>query len=251
MPDISIITPTFNAEETIGDCLDSIKGQKETFIEHIVVDGASEDRTVDIVRGSGQVSHFISEPDNGIYHAINKGLCLANGEIIGILNADDFYAHKEVLANVLGIFDDSSIDACYGDLQYVDDENTDKVVRHWNSGKYEGPKQFYWGWMPPHPTFFVRKSTYEKFGLFNLELGSAADYELMLRFMVKHKIKVVYLPEVLVKMRLGGASNESLKNRLNANQMDRKAWQVNGLKPYPWTLWMKPLRKVPQWFVKK
>ena len=248
MPDISIITPTYNAEATIGDCLVSINGQKNTFIEHIVIDGGSEDRTGDILKASGHFTHFVSEPDNGIYDAMNKGLYLATGEIVGILNADDFYAHEKVLANVLKVFEDSSVNACYGDLQYIDYDNTDKVVRHWRSGEYTSPKQFYWGWMPPHPTFFVRKRVYEKYGLFNLELGSAADYELMLRFAVRHKIKVAYLPEVLVQMRVGGASNKSLKNRLTANQMDRKAWRVNGLMPYPWTLWLKPLRKVPQWF---
>ena len=124
-----------------------------------------------------------------------------------------------------------------------------RIVRYWKSGDYN-PQKFYHGWMPPHPTFFVRRAIYEKYGLFNLELSSAADYELMLRFLLKHKITTTYIPEVLVKMRTGGMSNASLKNRFRANRMDRKAWEVNGLKPYPWTLWMKPLRKVGQFFSK-
>ena len=111
--------------------------------------------------------------------------------------------------------------------------------------------KFYWGWMPPHPTFFVRRSVYERYGFFNLELGSAADYEIMLRFLLKHQVKVTYIPEVLVHMRTGGVSNMSLRNRLKANQMDRMAWKVNGLRPYPWTLWGKPVRKLKQWIVKK
>jgi glycosyltransferase len=122
-----------------------------------------------------------------------------------------------------------------------------KIVRYWQSGPYN-PKKFYHGWMPPHPTFFVRRSVYEKYGLFNIDLGTAADYELMLRFLLKHRTRCTYIPEVLVCMRVGGASNRSLAARLKANRMDRKAWEVNGLRPYPWTIAMKPLRKIPQWW---
>jgi glycosyltransferase len=131
----------------------------------------------------------------------------------------------------------------------VDSANTEKVVRVWRSGGF-APGKFYWGWMPPHPTFFVRRSVYQRLGGFNLDLGSAADYELMLRFLVRHRLKTAYIPEVLVKMRTGGISNRSLLNRLKANRMDRRAWEVNGLRPYPWTLPLKPLRKIGQWLVK-
>ena len=156
-----------------------------------------------------------------------------------------------VLERVAGVFENPSIEACYGDLVYVKALTRDskQVLRYWKSGPFH-PDKFKWGWMPPHPTFFVRRSVYEKYGLFNLDLGSAADYELMLRFLFKHRIKVAYIPEVLVCMRAGGVSNASVKNRVNANLMDRKAWEVNGLKPYPWTLFLKPLRKLPQWFMK-
>ena len=181
--------------------------------------GGSTDRTVDIVRRSGQVARLISEPDNGIYDAMNKGIGLATGDIIGILNADDFYTGEQVLANVVRAFQEDNTAACYGDLQYVDYTDTDKVVRHWHSGIFAGPRQFYWGWMPPHPTFFVRRDVYEKYGVFNLELGSAADYEIMLRFLVKHQVTAAYIPEVLVKMRTGGVSNASVNNRLAANRM--------------------------------
>jgi glycosyltransferase len=198
---------------------------------------------------------------------MNKGIRLSTGDVIGILNADDFYADERVLEKVADVFANQSVDACYGDLVYVKEQGSrikDRgsrcssqishlgaqdyhVVRYWKSQSFH-PDKFYWGWMPPHPTFFVRRSVYEKYGLFNLNHGSAADYEIMLRFLLKHRIKVAYIPEVLVKMRVGGVSNASLENRLKANQMDRKAWEVNGLKPYPWTLWMKPLRKIPQWW---
>lgn len=192
---------------------------------------------------------IVSEPDQGIYDAMNKGVRMAQGDIVGILNSDDYYASPAVLAKVVEVFNNPAIEACYGDLIYVDAADTGRTVRYWRSGGY-APNKFYWGWMPPHPTFFVRRSVYQRFGLFNLDLGSAADYELMLRFLVRHRIKTAYIPEVLVKMRTGGTSNVSWRNRLEANRMDRRAWAVNELKPYPWTLWLKPLRKVSQWVVK-
>lgn len=246
---LSIITATYNASETLPDCLECIAKQRIN-VEHILIDGASSDATIKIIDDHReQLAHVVSEPDEGIYDAMNKGLKLASGGVIGILNADDFYPSDDTLVKVLDIFDDPDIEACFGDLVYVDDRNTDKVIRFWRSGHFN-VKKFYWGWMPPHPTFFVRRSVYERYGLFNLELGSAADYEIMLRFLLKHQVKVAYIPEVLVHMRTGGVSNMSLRNRLKANQMDRKAWEVNKLKPYPWTLIAKPLRKLKQWVVK-
>ncbi len=270
MKSISIITATYNAAETIRDCLECVRDQSVE-VEHVLIDGKSEDTTLDIVEEyRDDLAEVISEPDKGIYDAMNKGLRLVNGEIIGILNADDFYPAEDTLAQVVKVFDNPQIGACYGDLLYVcqktegrrqrtaaqvgaDDYGPKvdnfKVIRNWKSGAYD-PQKFYWGWMPPHPTFFVRRTVYEKYGLFNLELGSAADYEIMLRFLVRRGVKAAYIPRVLVKMRTGGVSNASVKNRLAANRMDRKAWSVNGLKPYPWTLWAKPIRKIGQWFVK-
>ncbi len=202
-----------------------------------------------MARRHPHLSQMVSETDLGIYDAMNKGVDRSEGDIIGILNADDFYASPDVLAKVAAVFQDSAIDACYGDLVYVDNTDVGKVVRYWRAGNFS-LRKFYWGWMPPHPTFFVRRSVYERFGLFNLDLGSAADYEIMLRFLVTKGIKPAYIPEVLVNMRIGGISNVSWRNRLAANRMDRKAWVVNGLKPYPWTLWLKPLRKIGQWIVR-
>ena len=211
---------------------------------------------------------LISEPDNGIYDAMNKGIALATGDIIGMLNADDFYADSRVLARVAAVFEDPAVMGCYGDLVYVKERETLNVNgeksnpspftihpspftlhRYWKAGSFDHTR-FVWGWMPPHPTFFVRRSVYERYGTFRLDMGSAADYELMLRFLLKERIRAAYIPSVLVAMRTGGASNASLKSRLRANRMDRRAWKVNGLTPLPWTILCKPLRKLSQWFVK-
>jgi glycosyltransferase len=246
---VSIITATFNAETTLSDCVESVSEQSVD-VEHIIIDGASTDGTLKIVEHyRDSLAKVISEPDKGIYDAMNKGLKLATGDVIGILNADDFYASSDVLKKVANAFSDPDVDACYGDLVYVDSKDTNKVTRYWHSGNFN-PRKFYWGWMPPHPTFFVRRSVYEKHGLFNLNLGSAADYESMLRLLLKHQLKAVYIPEVLVHMRTGGESNVSLSNRLKANRNDRRAWDVNDLEPYLWTILFKPLRKVGQWFFK-
>ncbi len=257
---ISIITATYNGAATIADCLASVNAQSVP-LAHIIIDGASSDTTLDIVRTISPNALIVSEPDHGIYDAMNKGLKLATGEVIGILNSDDFYPAPDTLAKVAAVFANPEIEACYGDLLYVTEKagakegggravNTFETVRYWRSGTFT-PEKFSWGWMAPHPTFFVRRSVYERFGCFNLELGSAADYEIMIRFLVKHRIRTAYIPEVLVKMRTGGVSNASINNRIQANRMDRKAWQVNGLKPYPWTIWLKPLRKIPQWFLRE
>lgn len=247
---ISIVTVSWNAGSVIEDCLASVQKQGAE-VEHILIDGASTDETLAIVEQQRpSLARVVSEPDEGIYHAMNKGLQLASGEVVGILNADDFYPSTDVLEKVADVFSDPNIEACYGDLRYVDFQNTHKTVRYWRSGDYNR-NAFYHGWMPPHPTFFVRRSVYEQYGMFNLKMGSAADYEIMLRFLLKYKLKAAYIPEVLVHMRTGGVSNSRLSNRLRANRMDRKAWEVNGLKPYPWTLYMKPLRKMGQWVVKR
>jgi len=246
MTRISIITVTYNASDHLRDCLDSVREQ-DIDVEHILIDGASTDATLNILDAyKDRLAHVISEKDEGMYDALNKGIGLATGDVIGILNADDFYFSKDTLSRVADAFSDEHVDAVYGDLVYVDRNNTEKVVRAWRSGEYR-PRKFYQGWMPPHPTFFVRHRMYQQYGLFNPELGTAADYELMLRMLLKHNIQAAYIPEVLVKMRSGGVSNQSLKNRLKANLMDRKAWTVNDLSPYLWTLWMKPIRKLGQW----
>lgn len=246
---ISIITATYNSAATVRDTLECIAQQDYSLVEHIIVDGLSKDNTLSIVSEFPHVKKVVSEKDKGIYDAMNKGVGLATGDVIGILNSDDFYCHPQVLTNVMKAFADPSIDAVYGDLHYVHQQDTQKIVRKWKAGRFSS-NSFYYGWMPPHPAFFVRKRVYEKAGLFNISLRSAADYELMLRVLVKHKMKAAYLPEVLVKMRAGGMSNATLQNRLRANKEDRKAWELNQLKPYFFTIWLKPVRKIFQFIIR-
>ncbi|MDR3088516.1 MAG: glycosyltransferase [Desulfobulbaceae bacterium] len=249
MTQISIITASRNAENTIGDCLKSVARQTKS-CEHLLIDGASTDGTVSVLEQyHGHAILWHSESDKGVYDAMNKGIFLAKGQIIGLLNADDRYASDDILATVAATFADPGVDACYGDLCYVAADNPEKIVRYWRAGSYS-PQSFYWGWMPPHPTFFVRRELYERYGGFNLALGSAADYELMLRFLLKWRRKAVYIPKILVNMRLGGLSNRTLANRLRANRNDRLAWKINDLRPFPWTLLAKPLRKIGQWWRK-
>ncbi|HZF62996.1 MAG TPA: glycosyltransferase family 2 protein [Chitinophagaceae bacterium] len=249
-PKISIITVTYNSSATIADTLKSVRSQTYPNIEHIVVDGYSTDNTLAIVKSFPHVSKCISEKDAGIYDAMNKGLKLATGDIIGILNSDDMYADEDVLMKVAEEFSSGDVDTLYGDLHYVHPHNTDKVVRVWKSGNF-AKSSFHYGWMPPHPTFFVRKEVYDTVGLFNISLKTAADYELMLRILYKHGYNANYLPHVMVKMRAGGISNGSLKKRWTANKEDRMAWRLNGLQPYFFTLYMKPLRKIFQFAVKE
>lgn len=248
MPRFSIITVVYNAADSILSALHSVAAQNVD-LEHLIIDGGSNDGTLDILHEYPEQNHLriVSESDNGIYDAMNKGLRMARGEIIGILNADDFYATEHVLSRVNDVFIDPSIHSCYGDLAYVEKNNTDKVTRYWKAGPFRRTA-FYHGWMPPHPTFFVRREVYQTHGVFNLSLGSAADYELMLRFLVKHDITTEYIPALMTKMRNGGASNASIRNRLTANRMDRQAWRINQLQPLPWTLWAKPARKISQFF---
>ena len=241
----TIITPVRNGALTIRDCIESVLAQTQD-VQHIIVDGHSTDETMDIVNADyADCTETLSESDNGIYDAMNKGLRIARGDVIGILNSDDFYASNDVLSSVANVFTDPEIDSCYGDLVYISRNHPNRMVRYWQSGEY-APGHFYSGWMPPHPTFFVRRAVYEKHGNFNLSVDSAADYEIMLRFLLKHNISVAYLKKILVYMRTGGKSCSSWPLRFRANLMDRKAWRINQLKPHFWTLWMKPLRKLPQ-----
>lgn len=250
IPRISVITVCFNSADTIRYTLESIRNQTYSNIEHIIVDGASTDNTLKIVRSFPHVSKIISEKDKGIYDAMNKGIQHASGDIIGILNSDDVYADNDVLNIVAGLFDATDSDTLYGDLQYVHDKNINRILRYWKSGEFHLSK-FKYGWMPPHPTFFVKKEVYNRAGLFDTTLKTAADYEFMLRILYKHQFSSAYVPKVLVKMATGGASNVSFKGRLKANKEDRKAWQINGLRPYFFTLYLKPARKIFQFINKE
>jgi glycosyltransferase involved in cell wall biosynthesis len=241
---ISVVTIAYNSAATIERTIKSVLAQKGVEVEYIVVDGLSKDNTVDIIKQHADgISHWVSEPDKGIYDAMNKGVQLATGEVVGMLNADDYFADEFALKRIVEAFQHNDCEATYADLHY---KNGTKTTRVWKSGAYK-PGAFKMGWMPPHPTFYLKKSCYNQFGLYRTDMRSAADYELMLRMIHKHQVKVYYISEVQVYMEVGGVSNANVKNRLNANQEDQRAWEVNDLK-MPWLLpVLKPLRKVGQW----
>lgn len=244
---ISIITACFNAEKTIRHTIESVLSQGYDDIQYIVVDGASTDGTIGIVKQyKNQISKIISEPDSGIYEALNKGVKFASGDVIGFLHADDIYANKNVIENVTQCIEVEQVDSCYGDLVYIDNKNQGKIIRYWQSCAYERDL-FKKGWMPPHPTFFVKKIVYDKYGNFYTELKIAADYDLVLRFLYKHRISTYYLPEVLVKMRVGGKSNRSLRNILLKSKEDYLALKENGVGGLH-TLLLKNIIKIPQFF---
>jgi len=226
---ISIITVCYNSEKTIQETLKSVKNQNFEEIEYLIVDGGSTDKTLAIVKDDHQVKKIISEPDNGIYDAMNKGIRIATGDIIGFLNSDDLYANNKVISHVAREFErDSLLDACYSDLIYVDKFNTSKTVRYVKSSKFkEG--LFSKGWCPPHPTFFVRRSVYRKFGNFDLNYRIASDVDLMIRFLEKHRIKCRYIPEIWVKMRMGGITNKNLKNIWLQNKEIMHSFDKNDL----------------------
>ena len=243
---ISIITAVLNGRNTIGDTIRSVLNQGYKNVEHIIIDGGSTDETLEVIkRYINKAIRIISEPDQGVYDALNKGIKLSSGDVIGILNGDDFYAHDKVLNMVADVFKDQNVDSCYGDLQYVSKKDINKVVRYWKSSDYQYGK-FIYGWMPPHPTFFVGRKIYEQFGYFNTSFRIAADYELMLRFLERYRISTYYIPDILIKMRVGGMSNRSLRNMALKSYEDYKAWKVNHLKINFYTILFKNLSKIPQ-----
>lgn len=246
---ISIITVVFNGEKTIRETIESVLSQDYPCIEYIIIDGNSSDKTKEIVSSFGnQINQFVSEADRGIYDAMNKGITLATGDVIGFLNADDLFDSDKIVSSIAEEFKNVDVDGLYGDLIYVDDKNPTKIHRNWKSGQFKG-SDFLWGWMPPHPTFYLRRQWYTQFGGFRLDMKTAADYELMLRMIHKNKAKLVYIQKVMVRMRTGGASNATLKSRLIANKNDRKAWIVNNIAPYWFTTILKPFRKILQFFL--
>ena len=243
---LSVITPVYN-EPGIRETLESILSQENySDTEIIIVDGNSTDETAAIIdEYSNDVDQLIREPDKGTYDAMNKGIEHATGDLIGILNADDRYQHPNVLQSVIQAFSTSSADLCYGNLVYVNKH--DEVIRYWKSGEYQ-PRRFYFGWMPPHPTVFIKKDIYENYELFDLNFSIAADYELLLRLLLRHKVSTEYLNDVLVRMSIGGKSNASIANIVRANLEVYKAWRKNRLSGGIHVPLIKPARKIPQFF---
>lgn len=241
---ISIITVSYNASETIENTIKSVLDQTYDNVEYIIIDGGSTDSTVEIIKQyKDKLSYFISEPDKGIYDAMNKGILKATGDIIGILNADDFYIDNNVLLTISRTFEKKNVDAVFADLIYVRPNNLDKIVRYYSSKNFH-PNKFAYGWMPAHPTFFVKRSIYEKYGLFKTNYKIAADYELLVRFLYKHKVSYYYLSEVLIKMRTGGVSTKNLKSNWILNKEIVRACHENGIKTNMFKLSLKYVKKI-------
>ncbi len=226
---ITIITVSYNSEKTIKTTLSSVASQTFKNIEHIIIDGKSTDKTIPIVKKYSHVKKIISEPDQGIYDAMNKGIKISTGDIIGFLNSDDFYSNNEVVSKVATLFkNEPCLDACYADLIYTNKFDISKNIRYWKSSKFI-PGSFSKGWCPPHTTFFVSRLIYEQFGSFDLNYSIASDVELMMRFLEVNKINAHYIPEIWVKMRLGGTTNQNLKNILTQNKEVLDALKVHKL----------------------
>ncbi len=246
---VSIISVALNSAAYIEDCIESVVKQDYEDIEYIVIDGGSTDGTIEIIKRYEEgIVKWISEPDRGIYDAMNKGIKAVTGDVIGILNSDDIYVHDSVITIVMSYLS-KDMDTCYGDLVYVDRNDTNKRGRYWKPGPFIKDK-FKRGWMPPHPTYFVKRKIYEEFGLFDINFQLAADYELMLRFLYINNVSTIYIPECLVKMRAGGYCRPGLTNTINNMQENYRAWKVNGRRPNPLTFLMKPLLKTLQ-YIKK
>ena len=248
---VSIITVVLNNVQHIEKCINSVLNQTYGNIEYIIIDGGSTDGTIDLIKKyEKQISRWVSEPDRGIYDAMNKGIIKSSGDIIGVLNSDDMFADEKVIGQVVDCFLDTYTDTCYGDLAYVDRNDINKIIRYWKSNSYY-KNNFKKGWMPPHPAFFVRSSVYERFGLFNLYFPLAADYELMLRFLYKNDVSTTYIPKCLVTMRTGGLCKPGPLNTFNNMIENYRAWKVNGLSTNPLTFLMKPLFKTIQYMKTK
>lgn len=244
---ISVVTAVYNRADTIGQALDVVQAQTWPHIEYIVIDGGSTDGTLQILNDRREmISLLISEPDDGIYDALNKGLSRSTGDIIGLMHSDDFYADERVLERVAEAFADPVVDAVYGDLDYVAKDNSSRIIRRWCSGAYSRNK-LAWGWMPPHPTLYLRRRVIDEWGVFDTRFRIAADYDAMLRYLAQGKIRLAYIPEVLVKMRVGGESNRSLSRILLKSREDYAALRHNGVGGVGTLIW-KNLRKLPQFF---
>jgi glycosyltransferase involved in cell wall biosynthesis len=238
---VSLITVCYNAEATLEDTILSVVSQDYPDIEYILIDGASTDGTADIInRYRDRFTHIVREPDDGIYDAMNKGLALATGDLIGLLNADDIYAHSGVLSEVMAVMQSESLDAVYADVDYFEGDNPEKTVRHYSSAYFK-PSRMGWGFVPAHPTLFLRQEIYQRFGHFKTNYRIAGDYDLIARIFKDETVRYRYLPKVLVRMRLGGASTRSWHSMLRHNSEVIRACRENGI----YTTWFMILAKYP------
>ncbi len=247
---VTLITATYNSEKYLEDCIVSVINQKFKNIEHIIIDGKSRDGTVAIIKKyESHIAKWISETDKGMYDAINKGMEMATGDVIGILNSDDMLDSDEVMDWVVNAFEEMKVDSIYGDLEYVDPTDTNKIHRIWKGKEYKR-SLFKVGWMPAHPTFYFKRELFKKYGGYENHYYSAADYEFMARYLYKYRISSYYLPKLIVKMRSGGQSNSSFRQRFRANRRDYLAMKKNSI-PFAFIVSiLKPLGKVHQYYKK-
>lgn len=247
-PLITIVTIVYNNVSKIKFSLESVISQNYSNIEYIVIDGNSNDGTLDIINNyKDNISLIVSEPDKGIYDAINKGVELANGDIVGFLHSDDIFASQTIISDIADEFKSGEVDAIYGDIELVSQDNTDKVVRYWKAGKYS-LKEFKRGWMPPHPSFYVKRECYKKYGNYNLDYPINADYDLMIRFLITENINCIYIPKTIVKMRVGGNSGK-LSNQIAKNYESYRILKDNSIGGLFATV-MKNLRKIKQLYLR-
>ncbi len=246
---VSLITVVYNADRYLKDCIESIISQNYADIEYIIIDGGSTDGSLAIIESYKKYIHyFVSEKDKGMYDALNKGILVATGDVVGILNADDMLASTTVIDKIVKTFETYTPDAVYGNLNYIHPDNPQKIIRKWIAKPYT-IQHLKLGWMPAHPTFYVRKEIFERYGSYSLNFGTAADYELMLRFLYSHRIKAIFLNELIVNMRIGGMSNVSVGQRYHAFVNDYKAIKQNGISFAFVAILLKKMRKLKQFFI--
>ncbi|SEG30838.1 glycosyltransferase family 2 protein [Jhaorihella thermophila] len=242
---ISVITAVYNSEATVGEAIASVAAQEYSDVEHLIIEGKSRDGSLAAIEAAAHDRMvLVSEPDTGIYDALNKGIVRATGDVVGFLHSDDFLAHTRVLSRIAEAFEDPNVEAVFSDLDYVSQSDTGRVVRHWVTGPFE-PRRLKWGWMPAHPTLYLRRSVYETIGTFDTSFRIAADYDFILRYFTQTKAPSVYIPEVLYKMRLGGESNRDLGRIKRKSMEDYRAIRRNGVGG-PLTLASKNLSKLGQ-----
>lgn len=242
---LSVVTAVYNRRATIAQALDSVASQSYAQVEHVIQDGGSTDGTIDLIAEiSNDRMNVTSEPDNGIYDAINRGICRAQGDVVGLMHSDDFFAHTDILTAVADALSDPELDGVYGDLDYVAADDTSRIIRRWRSGPYNRDRLSK-GWMPPHPTVYLKRHVFDRYGLYDTSYRIAADYDAMLRYLATGQIKLGYIPDVMVKMRVGGESNKSLRKILQKSREDYRAIRRNGVGGLG-TLALKNLSKVQQ-----
>jgi glycosyltransferase involved in cell wall biosynthesis len=248
---VTIITVSYNSELFIKSAIESVLNQGYENIEYLIIDGNSKDRTKKIVKefknDFGEKMKYISEPDNGIYDAMNKGIEMSSGEIIGFLNSDDYYIDNCVLSEIIGIFEKTNAECVFANINYVSSNDPHRIVRRWRSGPFK-KNSFQKGWHPAHPAFFVKKEIYKKYGNFNLNYQLAADFENMMRFLEKFNVSNIYYEKPIINMRLGGATSRSIKNILKQNMECYKALKQNNISVSPFYFFYRVLPKIKQFF---